>query len=122
MKKIIIGIFALVLCFTVVGCGNKGKGQLLINCDSEEMTVDVKKNGSFECKLLGKTYKFEITKITDKKITIETSEYGLAQASDEGSIDLLAKEKEFTITDGKETIIEPQATDVFSMLIINWKK
>lgn len=122
MKKILIGICAIVICLAVTGCG-KNNGKLLLNCNSEESEVKVKKDNTFKCKFLNEEYKFTITKIEDNKITIKASDTGLTSVSEEGTINLLEKKTEFTIKKDKELIIEPQITDGgFEMLTINWKK
>jgi uncharacterized lipoprotein NlpE involved in copper resistance len=122
MKKIIIGVFALVLCFTVVGCGNKNKEELNINCQGETTTIQIKKNAKFKCKLLTDEYEFKITKIAKEEITIEASDYGLAQASDNGTINLPGQTLEkLTILRGEEVVIASNTYDSGVKLTIRYE-
>ena len=121
MKKLFLGIFIVVMCFAVTGCGS-ARGKLLVNCDGEESTIEAKTNAKFKCSMAGQEFELKITKIENKKMTIEANKKGLSKVTEQGTISLLDTQTKFTLEEGKELDLAPQVTDNFEILIINWEK
>ena len=121
MKKLLLGIFIIVMCFTVTGC-DEAQGKLSILCNGESETVEAKKNSKFTCKLAGEEYEFKITKIKSNNMIIEANKPGLSKVTKQGTISLLTEETEFVVEEGTELGLSPQALDNFEIIIIYWEK
>lgn len=118
-KQIFILLLAICTLFSLVGCSKKK--ELNIICDGKEETIELKKGGTFTCRLLTDDYFFTITEINKKKAVIEASDYGLVAENPDGTISLLKKGKTFTIEKNKTTTIVTQSMDHSETLKITWK-
>lgn len=113
MKKFVILLFLVVL----TGCDKEEISvNLEINCDNVTNIVEVRKDDTLSCNLLGENYEFKITKIKNDEIYIEANKYGLTSS---GS--LLSEEKEFVLNKDSSITLTTQSTDYQEKVVFNWK-
>ena len=78
MKK--ISILCFLLLFLTVGCNlfEEKTGTLIMNCDGDIKEFEIKKDTIFHCDLLGESYYFEVTNVTNTYAVITTRNDGLS--------------------------------------------
>lgn len=97
------------------------KKVLTYDCEGNKKSIDLKKGNSFKCKLLSTNYKFKIKSIDKDKVIITVNDYGLAKVKEDKTIDLLSKEKEFTINKSELVEIRTQSMDYSESIRIEWR-
>ena len=63
--------------------------------------ISFKEGDTFECELLGNNFTIKIEDISDKKIKLSSSKYGLFPIRENGSISLIDKVKNFELSKGE---------------------
>jgi len=118
---IIIGIIIFLAVFFLVFAdrrdGSNKKIHLDIDCNGKEISGEYKKGDSFKCI----SYTIKIDKINKDVAYLEVNKYGLITRNDDGSINLIANEKEFKLEKDKELELVVQEEDSNNEIKINWK-
>ncbi|MBO5478950.1 MAG: hypothetical protein J6A04_04505 [Clostridia bacterium] len=94
---------------------------LKIICGEETISSTYKENDKFECNILGNNFEIKIEDISNKKIELSSSTYGLFPRREDGSISLVDKVKNFELYKGEKLILALQATDVSADIVIVWE-
>lgn len=90
--------------------------------NGDEIISDQYKVGdTFQCNLLGEEFEIKIDRISDEKVKLSSSKYGLCPSNEDGTINLNAKVKKFELSKGKELDLRLQATDAGEGIIIIWE-
>ena len=92
-----------------------------INCNGDILSDEYKEKDVFECKLGGDTFRIKVEDISNKKIKLSSSDYGLFPMREDGTISLIDKVKKFELNIGEELVLVLQATDTSDNITIVWK-
>lgn len=124
-KNIIIIIVSFIIlgitCCLFLKNQNNSSVYLKITCDGKDVSAMYKKGDVFNCSLLGSDYKIKIDNISDKKIFLSSSDYGLFPIREDGTISLIEKVKKFELNKGKKLILGMQTTDITKDITIIWE-
>lgn len=115
-----ITLVLLLICYLVLNRQSTNAVKLEITCNNEKTTNIYGRRDTFKCNLGGEDYTFTIKSITDYKIIFVASDYGLCQASENGTISLTGKYNTFKIYKEEPTKIYLQATDGAPSMKISW--
>lgn len=122
-------LYILITLFLVIGIvsyiflnsKNDSSAYLKIICDEETISKTYKEGDTFECELLGNNFTIKIEDISDKKIKLSSSKYGLFPIRENGSISLIDKVKNFELSKGEKLVLALQATDISADITIIWE-
>ena len=125
-KYIVYIVLTLILVIGIVSyifLNNQNDSSVYLKIISDEETISrmYKEGDTFECNLLGNKFKIKIEDISDKKIKLSSSEYGLFPRREDASISLIDKVKNFELNKGKQLVLALQATDVSEEITIIWE-
>ncbi len=95
---------------------------IVITCDNETNSLTIKTGDTFCCSVGREEFTFEIKNIEENKIEIEANQYGLTEANANGTINLMARQKNFTIKKGSSVELYLQATDISSKITFSYEK
>lgn len=126
-KKYIIYIVIILICFigivSYIFLNNQKKYSVYLKviCGEEIISNTYKKDNTFECNILGNNFQIKIEDISDKKIKLSSSTYGLFPRREDGSISLVDKVKNFELYKGEQLTLALQATDISADIVIIWE-
>lgn len=108
-------------CYIFMNNPQKASAYLKITCDEETISSTYKEGDTFKCTLLGDNYEIKINNISDKKINLSSSNYGLFPIREDGSISLVDKVKKFVLYKGEILVLGLQAVDTSAKITILWE-
>lgn len=125
-KYITYIVIALILVIGIIGYifynkQNKYSVDLKIICGEKTISSTYEVGDIFECNLLNDNFEIKIENISNEKVDLSSSDYGLFPVRENGTISLVDKVKTFELYKGKELNLALQATDVSERITIIWE-
>lgn len=127
-KNVLYLIVALILtigivCYIIFSGNNNYNTfvSLKIISNGETISGQYKVGDEFKCNVLGEEFEIKIDSISDEKVELSSSKYGLCPINEDGTINLKTKVRRFKLFKGKELDLGFQAMDVSRRIVIIWE-